>query len=229
MYRVILFLILSSTSTFAQHIVSVKRAMNVHLFIPNPIEIAKFGVQASDVVLKPINGKIDTVNDIVYWTPLATNASLIMSIMEGGIKKPVDTIRARIHPIDPKEFQVRVDPVTLHGAFPDLKRFKALIPSWKFGDFAHINMDTVAQVTAFTVEKYDKDLQPLSSFSFNASMSEGEIDRLRKYIWSTKPNESVFFSNIYVRCSCWRGKDGSILPSLLIGDELWAGKKATLR
>lgn len=153
---VIIILLLQQVTSNAQSTFKVlTKQQQTYQFVPNPIEYAKYGVDARDIRMQAINGKVDTIEGVIYWTPQQTGyedsdkALLIIQERNEHEWSNIDTIQSSSWTITPNYFSAEPRPVGgfSHG-YTDLFRFKYLKLTLPY-KFSHLSIDSLCRVLSF--------------------------------------------------------------------------------
>jgi hypothetical protein len=100
---VLFFILTTFGKVFSQSVFKVQNHLQqIYPCVPNPISFASFGVNAKSFRVKAIDGVLDTVNDVLYWTPKFTRTVPVLVFQEkrNNLWTSLDTVISKIWIID---------------------------------------------------------------------------------------------------------------------------------
>lgn len=198
---------------------------HIYLFLPNPIEYSRYESAAEDIRMIPVNGKLETIDDVIFWTPLGDRGGkkqerpyLLIEENQNGYWIPIDTIDAGHRTITPDNFNVFPRPVGgfSHG-HPDLLRFKYLKLTLPY-EFSHLTIDSLCRVLSFDAIMLDSNFTEIDTVH---SIPSDKPEILRNALTDNILIYAVRFENIHFKCKIWT-EDRKYHESIISKSQYWS-------
>lgn len=177
------------------------RLQQIYVYVPNPISYASFGVDANSTRVKVVGGIVDTVDDVMYWTPQPSswdsNSYLIFQEKRNETWIPLDTVFSDFRLLDASNFTATPSRVDFHGE-PNMLRFEKLKPMVDF-ECSHLPIDTMVRVVKYDVLFFNENRTVVDSIK---DMMNENTDLLKKKVLNEKI-KYVQFVNIYLESKFW--------------------------